>query len=185
MKILLVAVALAVHGVNGAESKLRGIVFRRLDGDDESSFTGTLGLSGGSGPFVKVKGDNPKRWQKLLVDDIDESSYDIPETFLWTTDGDTPLLHSELDSEMCIQAGYGKSVHHGTKLRLNKCDKDNKFQKWDTYIHGSMQLLDDDYSNLCAASQGVTIEPGKDEMIMVDCDRLDSDDCGRGCFSFD
>ena len=182
MKNLLAALVLLGAG-KGAE--LRGIVLRRLGDEDENfSFTGTLGLSGGAGPFVKVQSDNPKRWQKLIIDDIpDYGGDDIPGTYAWTMKGDS-LLHSGLDENMCIQAGYGGTVKHGTKLRLNKCDESNEFQRWNSDIHGSMKLLDDKFNEYCVASSGASFDLGKDPMIMVDCDRLD-EECGRGCFSFD
>ena len=186
MKVFLATlVVIAAHGAVKGAAKLRGVVaFRRLEAANET-FTGTLGLQGGAGPFAKVKDDNPDRWQQLVVDEMkDYGTSDVPDTFLWTADQEFPLLHSKLDYDMCIQAGYGGTVQHGTKLRLNLCDKDNEFQKWDTYIHGSMKLLDDKYKDYCVASRGTHYDFGEDPMIMVSCDRL-GEECGRGCFSFD
>jgi len=134
----LLAALTAIHNAKNEGPNLGGVAFRRLN---EYSLTGTLGLHGGAGPFVKVKHDNPEQWQKLIIDEWDEDETEIPETFLRTNDGETPLLHSELGYDRCIQAGYGQTVHHGTKLRLNDCNEDNELQRWNTNnIHGAMKL---------------------------------------------
>jgi hypothetical protein len=185
MKYTLAALALVTAGeVNGA--KLRGITFRRLDeGGTDDSFTGTLGLTGGAGPYVKVKNNNPKKWQKLTIGRWEEGEdpYDTPSTFAWTSRQDG-LLRTTLDDDMCIQAGYGDKVERGTKLRLNNCDEDNEFQRWGVGLGGPMKLSNSKYGDLCVASRGTNFNLDEDPMIMVDCDIIEKG-CGRGCFSFD
>ena len=171
--------------MNGA--KLRGIAFRRL----ERARTMTIPLLE---LLVSREARDPMSRLRTMTQRSGRNSlsavgkrvkiHTIPPTHSLGDRRQEPLLHTSLDYDMCIQAGYGDKVEHGTKLRLNECDEDNELQRWDVALGGPMKLSDNKYGDLCVASRGNHFDLEEDDMIMVHCDLL-GEECGRGCYSFD
>lgn len=76
--------------------------------------------------------------------------------------------------DLCLQAGYGKSLKDGSKMRFFPCDSSNKFQQFSWKQDGEanpIKLKSKAYGDLCVASRGVRAEK-QDPIIFQDCAKL-------------
>lgn len=94
----------------------------------------------------------------------------------WRIDEDV-RFHSKVNDDMCMQAGYGKSVNDGTKMRIYPCSN-SRYQKFDDSfimdgLFGPIKLESE--PNLCVVSRGVKRNIGVDPIIMKACDILEDD----------
>lgn len=88
------------------------------------------------------------------------------------------------DGDLCLQAGHGKSLRDGSKMRLYPCDENNIFQRFAADLAlepGPLRLVSDQYDDLCVTHRGVNANLGKDPIIFKKCDLPDS----RILWSFD
>lgn len=78
---------------------------------------------------------------------------DTPFCTKFTVDNDG-LIHAS-DSNLCLQAGHGKVLQDGSKMRLYPCDRKNLFQKfaW-TGSDGRLKLKSLRHDDLCVTFRG-------------------------------
>jgi|Transcript_10095 hypothetical protein len=63
--------------------------------------------------------------------------------------------------DVCFQAGHGKSVLDGSKMRFYPCDSTMDFQQFDwNDENGPIKLKSEEYKKFCFTSQGTTAEVG-------------------------
>lgn len=83
---------------------------------------------------------------------------------------DNGLFRSELDRDMCMQAGRGGEPEHGKKMRLFPCDMDNDLQQFDfSETLGTIKLKS--YDLLCVEFRGTHANVGDDPIILKNCTR--------------
>jgi Ricin-type beta-trefoil lectin domain len=88
----------------------------------------------------------------------------------WRVD-DNHMIHSELNDDFCLQAGYGgRHGMVGRVIRIQHCDDHNHLQRWRfTNGHELNPQMNDD---LCAVWRGTTPNVGSDPMILLKCSEV-------------
>jgi hypothetical protein len=111
-----------------------------------------------------VKDSNARDDQPLILGDCDLTNQ------AWSLDDDG-LYHTKLDSDYCMQAGRGGEIKDGVKMRIFKCDKDEKRQQFKgPESIGRIKLKDQDYDDFCVEFRGVTPNVNVDPIIVKTCD---------------
>lgn len=77
-------------------------------------------------------------------------------------------FRSRLDLSMCLQAGLGGYVDHGTKLRLMPCNENEELQKFEWSDETHIKLVSRE--ELCLEWRGRNVNVGVDPVIMKSCD---------------
>jgi hypothetical protein len=90
---------------------------------------GTLHSFYAEGGCIQTKNDSIANFAKVIIGECSASS-------AWSVvegNGGVKIFRSGLDTSMCLQAGLGRAVEHGTMLRLMPCDETEELQKfeWD------------------------------------------------------
>ena len=130
--------------------------FQKLMSDD---------YSGRGNACMEVKGGIATNGQRVMLGDCTAAGGG------WKVN-DKDMIHSELNDDFCLQAGYGG--HHdmvGRVLRIQRCDEHNHLQRWD--FKDGKELKPELNDHLCVVWRGTTANVGTDPMILLDCDRVD------------
>jgi hypothetical protein len=77
--------------------------------------------------------------------------------------------------DLCLQAGHGKMLQDGSKMRLYPCDTRNEFQRfsWDGR-DGRLKLRSLRYDDLCSTFRGDKPDVGNDPIIFKKCHSVPS-----------
>jgi hypothetical protein len=113
---------------------------------------------------IELKNENASNDAKIYLGDCTGPG--------WRMDS-RGMFHSEQDDNQCMQAGRSGNPRDGTKLRMYKCNKSKKHQKF--------KYLDDDVGSsirpkvdesLCVVYHGEHADYG-DEIILRKCNKVD------------
>eukprot|EP00547_Thalassionema_nitzschioides_P012424 CAMPEP_0194264692 /NCGR_PEP_ID=MMETSP0158-20130606/47718_1 /TAXON_ID=33649 /ORGANISM="Thalassionema nitzschioides, Strain L26-B" /LENGTH=150 /DNA_ID=CAMNT_0039004941 /DNA_START=198 /DNA_END=650 /DNA_ORIENTATION=- len=80
-------------------------------------------------------------------------------------------VHPLLNPDLCLQAGRGGKLHHGTKVRLHHCDPHKKaLQTFELDPRGRLTLMHNTTAtDLCVDHRGIRSNRDLDPIILKDC----------------
>lgn len=169
MKLLFIALLVSISP-SMAQGHFR---LRRLDSDEDSY--GNIQSDSGTSGCIEVKDDDPRDDQKLIFGDCEgaKSGWKFDTGAGNPTEGrsNPGMFHTELDPDMCMQAGRHGPVKEGEFGRLKRCNESEKLQKF-IYINGGGIRPDSDHS-LCLVWRGVNGDVNVDPLIFKKCDDVE------------
>jgi len=132
--------------------------------EDPRQDGGTLYTFYADGGWISPKNCSTAKSTKIILGDCPWGGWNVKQV-----DG-VKIFRSGSDISMCLQAGLGGSVMHGTVLRLMPCDANEKLQQFDWNDETPIKLAAD-HDDLCLEWRGRNVNVGVDPIIMKSCDR--------------
>jgi hypothetical protein len=126
---------------------------------------GTLYSFYAEGGCIQTNNDSIEKFTKVIIGECSASS-------AWSVfeANGGKMFRSGLDTSMCLQAGLGGVVKHGTMLRLMPCDENEELQKFEWDDETPIKLVSID--NLCLEWRGLNVNVGTDPIVMKSCEHL-------------
>lgn len=135
--------------------------------EDPRNDGGTLYSFFAEGGCIQPKNGSTEKFTPIIMDNCDDArAWNVKEM------NGVKIFRNRLDLSMCLQAGLGGYVDHGTKLRLMPCKEMERLQHFEWSDETPIKLANrEEYeADVCAEWRGRNVNVGVDPVIMKTCD---------------